>query len=174
MNIIKIFLIFFKIGLISFGGGYGMILVMKKELMKYKMIEEKDFMDSLVLAQSAPGALAINLSIVVAKKIGGYITVMAAFIGVILPSFLIILFLSNIFAKIRHNPLVDKFMQGTKPAVLALIVGSFLNLFKNYQKSYIGIILIIATLILTAVLKIHPILILLIVGVIGYFSKSLR
>ena len=63
MNYFKFFLTFLKLGFISFGGGYGMILVMKEELIKKKYISEEDFMDVLVVAQSVPGPLAVNIGV---------------------------------------------------------------------------------------------------------------
>lgn len=173
MKYLKLFFTFFKIGLLSFGGGYGMIIVMKDELTKKKLISEEEFMEALVIAQSAPGPLAVNISIVSAKKIAGSIGVLIATIGVVLPSFLIILLLSTVFNKIKDNAYVIKFMKGTKPAVLALITMSFYELFIKYKKTVPAIVLIILTLLLTVVFKIHPALILIIIGFVGYFIRNL-
>ena len=102
-KLLKLFLVFFKIGVISFGGGYGMILVMKRELVGRKLATEEEFMDSLVVAQTTPGALAVNLSIAQAGQIAGNIGAVVAFVGVVLPSFLAILFLSTLFNKYKEN-----------------------------------------------------------------------
>lgn len=172
MRYLKLFLTFFKIGCISFGGGYGMILVMKQELIKKDLIKEDDFMESLVIAQSAPGPLAVNLSVVSAKHIAGNLGVIIATFGVILPSFIVIMLLSTIFSKIKDDERVIKFMQGTKPAVLALITMSFYDLFKRREKNLINIALIAITVVLTVFFKVHPIIILIAIGTIGYFLKQ--
>ena len=141
-----------------------MILVMKEELMKKDMITEESFVEALLLAQSAPGALAVNMSIAVAQKIAGIPGAILGFFGVILPSFLVILILSGIFSQIRDNAYVQKFMNGTKPAVLALITASFWSLYKAYDKDMIGILLILITILLTVFLDLHPILVILFAG----------
>lgn len=172
-KLIKLFLVFFKIGVISFGGGYGMIIVMKRELVLRGLATEDEFMDSLTIAQTVPGALAINLSIAQAGMIAGNIGAVVAFIGVVLPSFLSIILLSSIFNKYKDNYYVKLFMDGTKPAVLALILMSFLDLLKNVKKNIITIILMILTVVMTAFLEIHPIITLVILGAIGFiFNKN--
>lgn len=171
-KLLKLFLVFFKIGVISFGGGYGMILVMKRELVGRKLATEEEFMDSLVVAQTTPGALAVNLSIAQAGQIAGNIGAVVAFVGVVLPSFLAILFLSTLFNKYKENVYVLKFMEGTKPAVLALILMSFIDLLKNIKKNFFTIFLMIITVLMTALFEIHPIITLIVVGAIGFFLKK--
>lgn len=171
-KLVKLFLVFFKIGIISFGGGYGMILVMKRELVGRKLATEEEFMDSLVVAQTAPGALAVNLSIAQAGQIAGNIGAIVAFVGVVLPSFLSILFLSTLFNKYKENVYVLKFMEGTKPAVLALILMSFIDLLKNIKKNFITISLMALTVVMTVIFEIHPIITLTAVGTIGFFFKK--
>lgn len=172
-KLIKLFLVFFKIGVISFGGGYGMIIVMKKELVEKGLATEDEFIDALTIAETVPGALAVNLSIAQAGMLAGNIGAIVAFIGVVLPSFLCILLLSSIFNKYKDNPYVRQFMEGTKPAVLALILMSFLDLLKNVKKNIITIILMITTVVMTAFLEIHPIITLIILGIIGFiFTKK--
>lgn len=171
-KLVKLFLVFFKIGIISFGGGYGMILVMKRELVGRKLATEEEFMDSLVVAQTAPGALAVNLSIAQAGQIAGNIGAVVAFVGVVLPSFLSILFLSTLFNKYKENVYVLKFMEGTKPAVLALILMSFIDLLKNIKKNFITISLMGLTVVMTVIFEIHPIITLIAVGTIGFFFKK--
>ncbi|MCI6610586.1 MAG: chromate transporter [Ezakiella sp.] len=171
-KLLKIFLVFLKIGTISFGGGYGMIIVMKKELVSRGLVTEEEFMDSLIIAQTTPGALAVNLAIAQAGNIAGWIGQVVAFVGVVLPSFLCILILSTVLNKFKDNIYVKKFMDGSKPAVLALITMSFIDLLKNIEKDFVNIALMILTVILTIVLKLHPVIILLIVGTLGYFFQN--
>lgn len=171
-KLVKIFLVFLKIGTISFGGGYGMIIVMKRELVNRGLVTEEEFMDSLIIAQTTPGALAVNLAIAQAGNIAGWVGQVVAFVGVVLPSFLCIMILSAVLNKFKDNIYIKKFMEGSKPAVLALIIMSFIDLLKNIKKDFVNITLIILTVVLTIVLKLHPVIILLIVGTLGYFFQN--
>ena len=102
-----IFASFFKIGLFTFGGGYAMLPLIEQELIaKRGWIEHKEFLDLLTLAQSVPGPIAINTSVFVGYKMRGLKGAVAALLGSVLPSFVIILAIALLFADIRHNPVV--------------------------------------------------------------------
>ena len=88
----KLFITFFKIGLFTFGGGYAMIPLIEREVIeKKRWIEKKDFLDMLVLAQSAPGPIAVNTAVFVGYKTAGVMGAIMATLGTVLPSFIIIL-----------------------------------------------------------------------------------
>lgn len=124
-----IFLSFFKIGLFTFGGGYAMLPLIEQELItKRKWIEQKEFLDLLTLAQSVPGPIAVNTSVFVGYKVRGLRGAVAALLGSVLPSFIIILVIAIFFAGIRHNPVVDAAFKGMRPAVVALIIGPVISL----------------------------------------------
>ena len=97
-----IFASFFKIGLFTFGGGYAMLPLIEQELIaKRGWIEHKEFLDLLTLAQSVPGPIAINTSVFVGYKMRGLKGAVAALLGSVLPSFVIILAIALMFADIR-------------------------------------------------------------------------
>lgn len=124
-----IFLSFFKIGLFTFGGGYAMLPLIERELIaKRKWIEQKEFLDLLTLAQSVPGPIAVNTSVFVGYKVRGFGGAVAALLGAVLPSFVIILAIALFFADIRQNPVVDAAFKGMRPAVVALIIGPVISL----------------------------------------------
>ena len=117
-----IFASFFKIGLFTFGGGYAMLPLIEQELIaKRGWIEHKEFLDLLTLAQSVPGPIAINTSVFVGYKMRGLKGAVAALLGSVLPSFVIILAIALLFADIRHNPVVDAAFKGMRPAVVPVI-----------------------------------------------------
>ena len=88
----QMFISFFKIGAFTFGGGYAMIPIIEEEVVnKRKWITKEEFMDILVVSQSFPGAMAVNCSTFVGYKIGGIIGGIMGLLGVVLPSFIIIL-----------------------------------------------------------------------------------
>ena len=102
--IFEIFLSIFKIGAFTFGGGYAMIPLIEQEVVNNKKWLNKDeFMDVLVVAQSLPGAMAINASIFLGYRIAGILGAISALIAVILPSFIIIILIAAFFMQFRNN-----------------------------------------------------------------------
>ena len=122
--LLKLFTTFFKIGLFSFGGGFAMIPLIQREVIdRHKWIDEKDFLDMLVLAQSTPGPIAVNTSVFVGYKVAGTVGAIVATLGTVLPSFMVILLLALFFAEVRENRYVDAAFRAMRPAVVALIVA---------------------------------------------------
>lgn len=131
---LRLFTTFFKIGLFSFGGGFAMIPLIQREVIeKHKWIEEKEFLDMLVLAQSTPGPIAVNTSVFVGYKTAGVLGAVAATLGTILPSFIVILLLALFFAEVRENRYVDAAFRAMRPAVVALIVAPLMGLVKGMK-----------------------------------------
>ena len=140
-----IFLSFFKIGLFTFGGGYAMLPLIERELIaKRKWIEQKEFLDLLTLAQSVPGPIAVNTSVFVGYKVHGFGGAVAALLGAVLPSFVIILAIALFFADIRQNPVVDAAFKGMRPAVVALIIGPVISLARGMHWTMFGVIAVAA------------------------------
>ena len=132
--LLKLFTTFFKIGLFSFGGGFAMIPLIQREVIeKNGWINEKDFLDMLVLAQSTPGPIAVNTSVFVGYKMAGTKGAIAATLGTILPSFIVILLLALFFVEVRDNRYVDAAFRAMRPAVVALIVAPLMGLVKGMK-----------------------------------------
>ncbi len=120
---------FFKIGIFTFGGGYAMIPLIRREVIdRRNWIAERDFLDLLTLAQSAPGPISLNTSVFVGYKMRGYAGAVASILGVVVPSFVIILLIALLFADIRYNPIVDAAFKGMRTAVVALFVVPVISL----------------------------------------------
>lgn len=125
----ELFRSFFKIGLFTFGGGYAMIPLIQREVIDRKRwIRREEFLDLLTVAQSAPGPISLNTSVFVGYKMGGYAGAVAAILGVVVPSFTIILCIAMFFAGVRDNAVVDAAFKGMRPAVVALIVVPVISL----------------------------------------------
>lgn len=138
--LLRLFTTFFKIGLFTFGGGYAMIPLIQREVIeRRKWIEEKDFLDMLVLAQSTPGPIAVNTAVFVGYKIAGVLGAIMATLGTVLPSFIIILLLALFFAEVRENRYVDAAFRAMRPAVVALIVAPLIGLVKGMKWYLMGI-----------------------------------
>ena len=121
---LKLFISIFKIGAFTFGGGWAMIPLIEREVVdKQNWIKREDFVDALAIAQSLPGVLAVNISILIGNKLRGLKGCLMATLGTILPSFLIILAIAIWFVQTYDNPVVERIFKGIRPAVVALIVS---------------------------------------------------
>lgn len=164
----KMFLIFFKIGAFTIGGGYAMIPIIQKEIVdKRKWMDEEKFIDALAVTQASPGPIAVNTSIYVGYELKGIAGAIVATIGTVLPSFLIILLVSYFFEMIRDNMIVAKMFKGIAPVIVALISSAVYKMLKTTGINIVNISLAIITAFLITFLNISPIYILL-VGGIGY------
>lgn len=168
MNIyLKIFTCFAKIGAFTIGGGYAMIPIIQKEVVdKNKWIEEEDFLDVLAISQSAPGILAVNISIFLGYRLKGIRGSIVATLGSTLPSFLIILLIAMFFTGYQDNPTIISIFKGIRPVVVALIAAPMINMARKAKLNIYTGALATATALLIVFLKVSPLYILLAVGVI--------
>lgn len=174
MNILlKLFWIFLKIGAFTFGGGYAMVPIIQKELVEnQKIIEEEEFLDYIAMSQSFPGAIAINLSILLGYKLFGYLGSFICVLGIVLPSLFSILILAYFYCKGKSYKFMDNFFAGVRPVVVALLINSFLSLFKVNKKSYKTISIMIISFLAVFYFDINPIFIILIGSGVGLCIKS--
>lgn len=151
------FLSFFKIGAFTFGGGYAMIPIIEKEFVDNKKWLSKDeFMDSLVIAQTVPGPMAVNCSVFVGYKVAKVKGALAAVLGTILPSVSIILIIATILLNFRENEFVDLAFQGINGAVPVLILVAILSLGKSVKKTSLNIIVCLVVTILLIFFNLSP------------------
>ena len=108
-------------------------LIQREVIERHKWIDEKDFLDMLVLAQSTPGPIAVNTSVFVGYKMAGVAGAIAATLGTVLPSFIVILLLAFFFAEVRENRFIDAAFRAMRPAVIALIVAPLIGLVKGMK-----------------------------------------
>lgn len=119
-----LFLEFLKIGLFSFGGGYGMIAMMKETVLANDWLSEAQLLDFIGIAESTPGPIAINMATFIGTSQGGMLGGAIATIGVILPSFIIILLLAIILKNVIKSRPFQAIMNGIRPVIVGLIVGT--------------------------------------------------
>lgn len=120
---LSLFYSFFKIGLFTFGGGYAMIPLVQREVVRKGWIREDQFLELLTLAQTAPGPLALNTAVFVGYRVKGYRGVALSVFGIILPSFVIILIIAIYLHSFRDNHVVAAVFKGIRPAVVALMLA---------------------------------------------------
>ncbi len=120
---LQLFTTFMKIGAFTFGGGWAMIPIIEREVVdRHKWISREEFLDELAVSQSLPGILAVNIAVLVGNKMRGVKGSLAAALGTILPSFVIILLIAMFFVTLYDNPTVISIFKGIRPAVVALIL----------------------------------------------------
>jgi len=156
----KIFAIFSKIGAFTIGGGYAMIPVIQSEMCRRGWIDEDDFSDIVVLAQSAPGLLAVNMAIFAGKRLRGVKRSIVATVGAVLPSFLAILAIAMLFDAFQENVYVQRFFKGLRPVAVAMILVPMVKLAGKGNVNWWTWLIFIATIACVALLKISPIYIL--------------
>ncbi|HHT34102.1 MAG: chromate transporter [Proteiniphilum sp.] len=164
----ELFLVFFKIGAFTFGGGYAMIPLIRNEVVKKKeWLNDSEFIDMLAIAQSIPGPIALNTALFVGNRRMGFKGSLFSAAGIILPSFIIILLIAILFAQFRDNPLVERIFKGIRPAVVALIAAPLLGLSRSagVNRKNLWIPLVVALTVW--LLKISPIFIILAAILLG-------
>ncbi len=128
MILLTLFIEFFKIGLFTIGGGYAMIPLVKETVLNYGWLAESEFYDFIGICESTPGPIAINMATYIGSVQGGFFGSMFATLGVVLPSFIIILLIAAVLRNFTDNKYFKGFIQGVKPVVIALITATGVTL----------------------------------------------
>lgn len=176
-RLFEIFFTFFKIGSFTFGGGYAMIPLIEKEVVeKKRWINSKEIIDVFAVAQSIPGAIAINSATLIGYKIDKKKGAFVATLGVIVPSLCIILLIASIFSRFQDNFVVQAAFKGIRPTVVALIIIAAVKIGKTAIKDWLSTIIAIAAFIAVVVFDVHAIFTIIGGGVIGliFYKVSIR
>lgn len=129
MIYLLLFLEFLKIGLFTFGGGYAMIPLIRETVVARMWLTENEFYDFIGICESTPGPIAINMATYVGSTQAGFLGAVCATIGVILPSFIIIILIASILKHFTNNPIFKAFLNGVKPIIISLIISTGLVIF---------------------------------------------
>ena len=164
----QIFAVFAKIGAFTIGGGYAMIPIIQDEMSRRGWISDEELPDIVALSQSAPGVLAVNISIFAGYRLRGVKGSIAATLGSIMPSFCIILAIAMMFTAFKDNPWVIKAFKGIRPVVIALIAVPMIRMARKCCKAWWAWLLAVGALILVAFLNVSPIYIILCVLVTSF------
>ena len=169
------------IGAVTFGGGYAMLPMIQEQVAARwsDVIPASAMVDFIAVSESTPGPFAVNMATYIGSQMGGPLGSVCATLGVVLPSFIIILIVARCYEKFKENQIVKGCMTGLKPAVVGLIANAFLNVlmtvffpagltlavFKSLDfYLYAGIF---AVMLVLAFKKVHPILIICLSAVLG-------
>jgi chromate transporter len=165
---ISLFATFFKIGLFTFGGGYAMISLMQKEVVENrKWITEDDMSDMIVISESTPGPVSVNVATFVGYRVAGVFGALCATLGVIVPSILIISLLYPVLGMLQENVIFQSAFFGIRAAVIALILKTFINMFKKTPKDIFSISIMALAFITTFLFGIDAIYLILVAALAG-------
>jgi chromate transporter len=163
-----IYFTFLKLGSISFGGGYAIVSLMEREVVEEKKwVDKETIVDIFAVAQSLPGAIALNSSAFVGYAIAGIPGSVIALVGNLTSPVIIIMILSMIFSKIRDLPAIEAAFKGIYPAIVALIAYAGYKIGKTAIKDVTGFGLMLAALLISVVFRVPPIPLIIAGAVLG-------
>ncbi|MDO5442910.1 MAG: chromate transporter [Bacteroidia bacterium] len=157
-----IFAVFAKVGAFTIGGGYAMVLIIEKEVTGRGWISKEEFPDILALAQTAPGLLAVNISIFAGYRMRGAKGAAVATLGSCIAPFAIILAIAMFFSGYQDNPYVIKAFKGMRPAVVALIAVPMIKMARKCNHSWWAWLVTAAAMCLVAFMNVSPFYILIV------------
>lgn len=180
MNVfLDLFLTFVKIGAFTIGGGYAMLPLIREAVLAHGWIDETSLTNFIAVSESTPGPFAINMATYVGNQVGGIFGSFCATLGVVLPSFVIILIVAKCYDRFKESKIVKGIMTGLKPAVVGLIGAAIFSLFlpvffpvglslSVFSASAFWVSLAIFALCLVlAFKKVHPILLISLCAALG-------
>ena len=170
-----LFRTFFKIGVVTFGGGYAMIPLIETEVVdRHKWLSREELLDLIAVAQSCPGVFAINISIFIGFKLRRLKGALCASLATALPSFVIILLIAMFFHQFQDNKVVAAMFKGIRPAVVALIAVPTFNLARRAKINLANCWIPIGGALLIWLMGVSPIAIIIVAGIAGYVYGRLQ
>ncbi len=175
MIYLELFLTFFQIGAFTFGGGYAMLPMIQEQVTAKGWMNLEDLINFVAVSESTPGPFAVNISTYVGMETGGIFGSFCATLGVVLPSFLVILLVARCYEKFRSSSVVGGLMSGLRPCVVGLIGTAVLSVgqtvfFPGGIVMNPALLVSLAIFLLSLVLvfkKVHPIVVIVLAGALG-------
>lgn len=131
MIYLQLFLTFLEVGAVSFGGGYGMISLIREKCLSHGWLTDNQLMNFIAVSESTPGPIAVNMATFVGSSQGGILGALCATLGVVLPSFIIILLVAAVITKLLRYAGVKSVINGIKPVIVGLILATAVTMFLN-------------------------------------------
>ncbi len=174
---LKLFWATFSLSAFTFGGGYIIVPLMRKKFVEeYGWIEENEILDLTAIAQSSPGAIAVNASIIIGYRLAGIPGALLSMLGTILPPFLILSIISLFYQAFRDSSIVSALMKGMQAGVAAVICDAVISMGADVlkEKSILSVILMIAVFMASFLFNVNVVLIILLCAAIGFASTLYR
>lgn len=172
-ELFKLYLLFAKMGSVCFGGGYAMLPILQRELVdKRHYATEEEILDYYAIGQCTPGVIAINTATFIGNKLYGVKGAVAATLGFVTPSIIIITIISALLTNFAHIPVVARAFTGIRICVAVLIVNATVKLWKTAINDWIGIIICILVFVFSAFAGISPIIFVILAGIAGIVIQN--
>lgn len=173
-ELLTLFGLFFKIGIMTFGGGYAMLPMLERELVtKRNYVTMEEIMDYFAVGQCTPGIIAVNTATFIGFKRKGVLGGIFATIGVVTPSVIIITLLASVLKLVAGNEIANSAFAGISVAVCALVIQAILKLIKTGIKDAFTFGIALAAFLSMFFLKASPIIVILVCAVIGVIAKRI-
>lgn len=167
---LELFWAFMVVGVTAFGGGYAIVPVLEREMIKKRgWLTMEEILDYYTIAQITPGVIAVNIATFVGCKHKGSLGGLVATIGFILPGVTLMLVVSVFIQHFAEYPLVKHALAGIRLAVCAMILDTAIKLFKGLFKNFRAPVICIITFVLSAVFSVSPVYIIIGAGITGFF-----
>ncbi|MBE6781866.1 MAG: chromate transporter [Ruminococcaceae bacterium] len=171
-ELFNLFGLFFKIGIMTFGGGYAMLPILERELAeKRNYVTMDEIMDYFAVGQCTPGIIAVNTATFIGFKRKGILGGIFATIGVVTPSLIIITLLATVLGFVAGNEIVKNAFAGVSVAVCALIVQAILKLVKSGIKDAFTVGIALASFLASFFLDASPIIVIIVAAIVGVLAK---
>ena len=173
-ELLTLFLTFAKVGVMTFGGGYAMLPILQREVVENKgWTTDEELTDYFAIGQCTPGVIAVNTATFIGQKRRGILGGIAATLGVVFPSLVIIAALAGVITTFSHLAWVQHAFAGIRVCVCVLIFNAVLKLWKGAVKDVWGLVIFLVILALSVFTKLSPIIYVLAAAVAGLFIKNL-
>lgn len=174
-ELFKFYMIFFRMSAVTFGGGYAMLPILRREFVdNLQWMEEEEILDYYALSQSLPGLIAVNVSVFIGYRYKGVLGAVIAALGMVSPCILIITTIALCLAGFRDNAYVQHALSGVSVCVVALILQTVLGLWKKSVKDKLCIAIFAVIFLLSLFTELSPVLLVVCCGLIGVVAGALR
>lgn len=172
MLLLKLFFTFFKLGLVSFGGGYAMIPLIEYEIQSHEWLTIYELTDIIAIAGVSPGPIATNVAVIIGYKLAGVTGAVISLLAVSTPSFIIVILIALFFMKIQQHTITQSVFYGLRPVITGLIANAgikfaLFNQIIGFDFHITGILIMLIGLSLLIFTKLHPVLLILLSGIAG-------
>ena len=170
MIFLELFWVFFLIGAFTFGGGYAMIAMIQQQVSARGWMAAEELVDFIAIAESTPGPIAINAATFVGYRVKGFRGAVSATLGVVLPSFVIILAIFYVLQQFQELKVVQYAFTGIRAGVLVLMLKALYKMLKSNGKGKLPMALMLLSFVLAAILQVNTILVIVLCGLLGLAS----
>jgi chromate transporter len=170
LSLSELFWIYLKIGIQSVGGGYAMLTVLEQEMVEErKWINHDEFLHAITVGQSTPGVMICNVGGFIAYRQRGFMGLLLAMVGMILPSFFVVVAFAIFYNKVKDQQWLLKFFHGVGPGVIGALAGMTYRVGKRNMKKAWYLLIAIAAFVAQIFFFVNPIIIILAAGIFGAF-----